>query len=194
MISRAAGDHHLVRRSRGPAPRGGRRRSAPSSRCRDSAPATASRPGRPPSRRRRRAAAAACWRAARSRASRSPIVSAWPRSRSPMPLAAALEQMRVQRREAGGTGTGTRKLRRAIADQPLDLALVVALARPAEPIGEQVMRLQLAEHPRPLALAVAQDPRHRELGVVVEDRLRHPAEEGERRTWPSQNASVVSAG
>ena len=42
------------------------------------------------------------------------------------------------------------------------------------------MRLQLAEHPRALTLAVAQDPRHRDLGVVVEDRLRHAAEERER--------------
>ena len=33
------------------------------------------------------------------------------------------------------------------ADQPLDLALVVALARPAEPVLEQIVRLQLREGP-----------------------------------------------
>ena len=69
-------------------------------------------------------------------------------------------------------------------DQTLDLAFVVALAGPAEPIGEQVMRLQFAEHARPLPRSVAQDPRHRQLGVVIQDRRRHPAEERERRNMP----------
>jgi hypothetical protein len=32
-----------------------------------------------------------------------------------------------------------------VADQPLDLALVVALARPAEAVGEEEVRLQLGE-------------------------------------------------
>ena len=41
------------------------------------------------------------------------------------------------------------------------------------------MRLQLGEDPRALPLAVAQDARNRDLGVVVEDRLRHAAEESE---------------
>ena len=42
-----------------------------------------------------------------------------------------------------------------VADQPLDLAFVVALARAAEAVGEQVVRLQLGEDPRALARAVA---------------------------------------
>ena len=37
-----------------------------------------------------------------------------------------------------------------------------------------------AEGPRPFALAVAADPGHRQLGVVIEDRQRDAAEEGER--------------
>jgi hypothetical protein len=41
------------------------------------------------------------------------------------------------------------------------------------------MRLQPAERPRALALAIAEDPSDRDLGVVVEDRSRHTAEEGE---------------
>ena len=41
------------------------------------------------------------------------------------------------------------------------------------------MRLQLAEHPRSLAHPVAEDARHRQRGVVVQDRARHLAEERE---------------
>ena len=43
------------------------------------------------------------------------------------------------------------------------------------------MRLQLGEGARPLALAITEDAGHRQLGVVVEDRARHAAQEGERR-------------
>src|SRR6185437_14142491 len=35
--------------------------------------------------------------------------------------------------------------------------------------------------PRPLALPVAADLRHRDLEIIVQDRQRHAAEEGERR-------------
>src|SRR4051794_14208318 len=48
------------------------------------------------------------------------------------------------------------------------------------PALEEVMRLQLGEHPRPLPLAVTKDAGHRDPGVVVQDRLRHPAEECKR--------------
>ena len=80
------------------------------------------------------------------------------------------------------------------ADQPFDFALVVAFARSAEPVLKQVVRLQLGKHPRPLPLAVPKDADHRELGVVIQNRLRHAAENANARTWPSQKASVVSAG
>jgi hypothetical protein len=43
------------------------------------------------------------------------------------------------------------------------------------------MRLQLAEHPRPLSPAISQDACDRDLGVVVQNRPRHLAEELERR-------------
>jgi hypothetical protein len=69
-------------------------------------------------------------------------------------------------------------LRRAKPTSP-SLALVVALARSTEPILEQVMRLQLAEHTCPQAAAVAEDARDSDLGVVVEDRPRHAAKERE---------------
>ena len=63
--------------------------------------------------------------------------------------------------------------------QGLDLALVVALAGPAEAVAEQVVRLQMRERLRAPTRAVAQDPRHRKRRVVIEDRSRHTAEEGE---------------
>ena len=43
------------------------------------------------------------------------------------------------------------------------------------------MRLKLGEHPRAPACAIAQDARHRERGVVIENRQRHAVEEGECR-------------
>ena len=63
--------------------------------------------------------------------------------------------------------------------QGLHLALVVALAGPAEAVAEQVVRLQMRERLRAPTRAVAQDPCHRKRRVVVEDRARNPAEEGE---------------
>ncbi len=67
------------------------------------------------------------------------------------------------------------------ADQPLDLALVVALARPAEPVLEQIMRLQLREDARSLPLSIAQDAGDCQLGVVVQDGAGDAAEERNRR-------------
>jgi hypothetical protein len=64
-------------------------------------------------------------------------------------LATAREQMLVQRREAVEHRDRHQEVAPREADQPLDLALVVALARSTEPILEQVMRLQLTEHTCP---------------------------------------------
>ena len=71
-------------------------------------------------------------------------------------------------------------------DQPLHLALVVALARAAEAVLEQVVADQLGERLGALTLAVAADLGHRDLGVVVQDRHRHAAEEGEGAHVPVQ--------
>ena len=46
------------------------------------------------------------------------------------------------------------------------------------------MRLQLAEHARALAHSITQDARHRQRGVVVQDRARHLAEEREGGVVP----------
>ena len=97
---------------------------------------------------------------------------------------AALQQLRVELSEAGRVRDRHHEVAPRVADQPFDLALVVALARPPEAVGEQVVRLQLAEDPSPLPPAIAQDARHRQLGVVVQDRARHPAEELEADVVP----------
>src|SRR3546814_3906841 len=54
--------------------------------------------------------------------------------------------MGIQRREALEAGDRHQEVPAAIADQALDLTLVVALAGPPEAIGEEVVGLQLAEH------------------------------------------------
>src|SRR5271168_3297466 len=88
--------------------------------------------------------------------------------------------MGVQRLEALEHRDWYEKVPTRIADEPFDFALVVALARPAEPVLKQVVRLQLGEHARALPLAVTENPGHRDLGIVVQDRLRNAAEECER--------------
>src|SRR5690606_38337848 len=64
--------------------------------------------------------------------------------------------------------------------QSLDLPLVVALAGPTEAVAEQIMAAQLGKSSGALALPVAADLRHRDRRIVVQDRARHAAEEGER--------------
>src|ERR1039458_7957651 len=90
---------------------------------------------------------------------------------------AAFQQARVELSEAGRMRDRHHEVAPRVAHQPFDLALVVALARPSEAVGEQIVRLQLAEDPSPLPPAIAQDARYRQLEVVVEDRAWHPAEE-----------------
>src|SRR6202166_4151134 len=94
--------------------------------------------------------------------------------------AAAFQQMGVQRFEALEHRDWHEEVGSRIADHSFDFALVVAFARSAEPVLEQVVRLQLGEHACPLPLAVTEDARHRDLGVVIQDRLRYAAEECER--------------
>src|SRR6266566_919833 len=88
--------------------------------------------------------------------------------------------MGVQRREALKHRDGYEEVPSRIADQPFDFALVIAFARSAEPILEKVVRLQLCKHARALPLAVTEDARHRDLGVVIQDRLWDAVEKCER--------------
>src|ERR1700682_615489 len=100
------------------------------------------------------------------------------------PAPAVLQQLGVEFREAGCPWDRHHEVAPRVADQPFNLALVVALARTPEAVGEQVVGLQLAEDFSPQPPAVAQDARHRQLGVVVQDRARHPAEELEADVVP----------
>jgi len=71
-----------------------------------------------------------------------------------------------------------------VANKAFDLALVVAFARPTEPVLEQIVRLQLAEHARALPLAIAENTGYRDLAVVVQDRPRHPAKKAKGANVP----------
>ena len=94
-------------------------------------------------------------------------------------LQALFLQPAVQRLEALEAWHRHHVVAPAIADHALHIALVVPLARPAEPILEQVMRLQLGKSSGPVPFAVAADLRHRDRGVVIQDRQRHAAKECE---------------
>lgn len=98
-----------------------------------------------------------------------------------LPRPAALSQHGVEIVEARRRRNRRHEVRARILHQALDLAFVVALSGPPEPVAEQVMAHQFGECPRPLPFAVATDLRHRNLQIVVEHRQRHPAEEGEGR-------------
>src|SRR3954453_6808705 len=87
--------------------------------------------------------------------------------------------MGVQRRKARDLWEGHQVVAPSITDQALDLALVVALTRSAKAVEEQVVRLQLGKAARALPSAIAQDAGHRQLGVVIQDRTRHPPKEAE---------------
>src|SRR3954452_23079143 len=66
------------------------------------------------------------------------------------PAATTLEQLLVQRCETRRPRYRHQQVPADPADQPFDLALVISLTRTPEPVGKQVMGLQLAEHSRPL--------------------------------------------
>ena len=97
------------------------------------------------------------------------MVSLWPRSRAAWRRRHCSARASLRAAKLSARGTGTRKFRRIEADQSSDLALVVALARPAEPVLEQIVGLKLREDARSLPLPIAQDPGNRQLGVVVQD-------------------------
>src|SRR5664279_3478138 len=94
--------------------------------------------------------------------------------------AAAFQQIGVQRLEALEHRDWYEEVTSRIANQSFDFTLVVAFARPTEPVLEKIVRLQLGEHARALPLAITEDAGHRDLGVVIQDRLRDAAEECER--------------
>ena len=102
------------------------------------------------------------------------------------PLQAARQQPLVQSVQLGHLRDRHHEPAPHRLHQGLDLALVVALAGPAEAVAEQVVRLQMRERLRPAARAVPQDPRHRQGRVVIQDRAGDPAEEGKGADMPVQ--------
>ena len=83
------------------------------------------------------------------------------------PLQAAPLQVGVERLEALEGRHRHQEVAPHVAHHALDLPLVVALAGTSEPVVEQVAGLELREGPGALALAIPQDPGHRQPGVVV---------------------------
>ena len=80
------------------------------------------------------------------------MVSLWPRSRAAWRRRHCSARASLRAAKLSARGTGTRKFPPDEADQSLDLALVVALARPAEPVLEQIVGLKLREDARSLPL------------------------------------------
>src|SRR5919107_1200842 len=104
--------------------------------------------------------------AARSRASRSPMVSSWRPARSPRRARHRSASAAFSAANEGACGSGVMKVRWVVLHQPFDFAFIVALARPAEAVAKQKMANQLAEGARADALAVAQDARHRQRRIM----------------------------
>ncbi len=88
-------------------------------------------------------------------------------------------QVSVEGVPARKPGDGNHEVPAGVTDQPLHLALIIALAGAAISILEQIMGLKPAERSRSLPRAVRQDARHQALVIVVENRLGNAAEEGE---------------
>ena len=104
-----------------------------------------------------------------------------PTSAVPLTSPAPFRQHGVQLLEARRRRDRGHEVGARVFDQALDLALVVALARTAEPVLEQAVADQLGESTRPFTLAVAADLGHRDRRVVVQNRQRHAAKEAESR-------------
>ena len=119
------------------------------------------------------------------------LVAPQPRRLAP---AALFGESIVEGREALGTRDGDQEVPPDEADQSLDLALVVALARPAEPVLEQIVGLKLREDARSLPLPIAQDRATASLVLSYRMERGTPPKKATAALWPSQNASVVSAG
>jgi len=95
------------------------------------------------------------------------------------PLAALHLQVGVQALEVLERGDGHQEVPASIPHQTFHLPLIISLARTAKPVIEQVVGLQLGEHPGPLTAAISQYPGHRQGGVVVQNALGHPAQKCE---------------
>ena len=69
---------------------------------------------------------------------------------------------------------------------PSTFPLSLPFPGPAEPVVEQVVRLELGEGSGAFSPAVPQDPGHGQLGIVVEDALGHTTQKGKCRDMAVQ--------
>ena len=83
------------------------------------------------------------------------------------PLDAGVEEAGVERGKTLRDRQRRHEIAPGVTDQPLHLALVVAFARSAKAVVEEVMALKLREHMRAQPLSALDDPGDREPGVVV---------------------------
>ena len=126
----------------------------------------------------------------------------WPRWGRVSPLNAGPGWSVVSADAAGAVHRRPRSIREV--SQWRSNGSLIPLARTAEPVLEQVVRLQLREGPGAFPRSVAENPRHSDHGVIVEDRQRNAAKECQGRIrqchsdhWrsrahcPSQNASFA---
>ena len=90
---------------------------------------------------------------------------------------AAPGQVRVQLGERFKGPDGNEEVPPSIADEVLDVALLVAPCHPAEPMGEQKVALEPQELARERPLVRADDPCDRDGGVVVGGLGRDAAED-----------------
>ena len=98
--------------------------------------------------------------------------------------AALLLEPQIERFPAGKARQRHHEVAPGKTHQTLHRAFVVPLARAPVTIAHEVMRQEPAEEPRPPARPVRQNARHQAAVVVVENRLRNPAEEGEGMHMP----------
>src|SRR3974377_1265869 len=94
--------------------------------------------------------------------------------------AAALQQVDVESFEAVEHRDRHQEIAPRKANEPLAFAFVVAPARPAEAVLEQIVRLEFRKDPRSLPFAVPQDQGNSDLRMVIATRLAHATEKRER--------------
>jgi len=96
------------------------------------------------------------------------------------PLAALCLELNVPLLPAGHARNRHHEVPPRISDQSFHLALIVALPRTSELVGEQIVALELGERSCSLSLLAAEDLRHSDLAVVVKDARGYAAEVCER--------------
>ena len=105
--------------------------------------------------------------ASRSSSRRSALVPGLPRTPAEQIGKTGAARCAFSSANDANDGTGTRKFRRPIADEVLDVALLVAPCDPAEAMREQVVALQAQELAGERPLGRADDLGDRDRGVVV---------------------------